>query len=130
MRFLLDVNALISYGFRPHNRHAQVARWIRQHATDQFLTCSITELGFVRILGQARTYGMDVTTARKLLGRLKASPDLPLAFISDANDVSHLPAWANTPGRTTDGHLLELAKTHGATLATLDQNIPGAYRIP
>ena len=130
MRFLLDVNALIAYGFRPHNLHPQTAKWVHQHTSDQFLTCSITELGFVRILGQVRTYGMDVSTVRKLLWGLKTSPDLRLEFIPDENDVSHLPPWANTPSRTTDGHLLELAKTHGAALATFDHNIPGAYLIP
>jgi len=32
--------------------------------------------------------------------------------------------------QTTDGHLLQLAATNGAVLATLDHNIPGAYVIP
>jgi hypothetical protein len=30
----------------------------------------------------------------------------------------------------TDGHLLQLAADHGATLATLDEGIPGAFLIP
>jgi len=32
--------------------------------------------------------------------------------------------------RTTDAHLLELAKAHGARLATLDRRIPGAFLVP
>jgi hypothetical protein len=32
--------------------------------------------------------------------------------------------------QTTDGHLLELARTHQAQLATLDTGIPGALLIP
>jgi predicted nucleic acid-binding protein len=34
------------------------------------------------------------------------------------------------PNKLTDGHLLELARHHGAKLATLDTGIPGALLIP
>ena len=66
MRYLLDVNALIAYGFRPHDFHDRVGAWIRSRKGGQFLTCSITELGFVRVLGNIRTYGMDVAHAKSL----------------------------------------------------------------
>jgi predicted nucleic acid-binding protein len=51
MRYLLDVNALIAYGFRKHDFHDQVGAWVCSRKADHFLTCSITELGFVRVLG-------------------------------------------------------------------------------
>ena len=130
MRYLLDVNALIAYGFRLHGFHDRVGAWIQPRKEDRFLTCSITELGFVRILGNVRSYGMDVTEARTLLMGLKAWQALPLVFISDENDISSLPKWARSPAQTTDGHLLQLALSHGADLATLDEGIPGAYLIP
>jgi predicted nucleic acid-binding protein len=130
MRYLLDVSALIAYGFRKHDFHDQVGAWMRSREGDHFLTCSITELGFVRVLGNIRTYGMDVARAKELLLDLKARKVLPLAFIPDANDLSRLPQWVKTPLQVTDGHLLELAKAHGAILATLDKGIPGAYLIP
>lgn len=129
MRFLLDVNALIAYGLRQHSLHARVATWVSRCTDDQFLTCSITELGFVRILAQVRTYGMDTLRARNLLLGLK-SDSLPLQFIPDANDISCLAAWVQTPAQITDGHLVQLAHAHGAVLATLDQDIPGAFLIP
>jgi hypothetical protein len=130
MRHLLDVNALIAYGFRRHDFHDQVGAWIRSRKGDRFLTCSITELGFVRVLGNVRSYGMDVVRAKELLLDLKANKALPLEFIPDANDLASLPAWVKTPAQVTDGHLVRLAKTHGADLATLDKGIPGAYLIP
>jgi hypothetical protein len=130
MRYLLDVNALIAYGFRWHGLHAQVAPWVNARRSDSFLTCSITEIGFVRILGNVRSYGMGVVRARDLLLRLKNSSLLPLEFIADGNDISLLPQWAKTPAQSTDGHLLQLAKSNGAVLATLDKGIPGAYFIP
>src|ERR1035437_4282383 len=130
MRYLLDVSALIAYGFRQHGFHDRAGAWIRSRRSDRFLTCSITELGFVRVLGNVRSYGMNVVQARSLLLELKAWKALPLEFIPDGNDISSLPKWAKSPAQTTDGHLLELAKAHGAILATLDEGIPGAFLIP
>ena len=130
MKYLLDVNALIAYGFRRHGFHEQVARWMISSRSDHFLTCSITELGFVRVLGNVRIYGMDVMRARNLLRELKSSAALPLEFIADGNDVSFLPTWAKNYAQITDGHLVQLAKNNGAVLATLDKGIPGALFIP
>jgi predicted nucleic acid-binding protein len=130
MRFLLDVNALIAYGFRRHDFHNQVGLWIQSRKGDHFLTCSITELGFVRILGNVRTYGMDVAHARALLLSLKTNRALPFEFVADANDLNSLPPWVKTPLQVTDGHLVQLARTNNAVLATLDKGIPGAYLIP
>jgi predicted nucleic acid-binding protein len=130
MRYLLDVNALIAYGFRRHDFHNRVGAWIRSQKGDRFLTSSITELGFVRVLGNVRTYGMDVARARTLLLDLKTNRILRFDFLADANDLNSLPLWVKTPLQVTDGHLLQLAKTNGAILATLDKGIPGAYLIP
>ena len=130
MRYLLDVNALIAYGFRQHDFHERVGAWIRSRKRDRFLTCSITELGFVRVLGNLRTYGMNVAQAKSLLMELKTWSAFPLEFLHDGNDISALPAWVKTPAQTTDGHLLQLASENGAVLATLDEGIPGAFLIP
>jgi hypothetical protein len=130
MRYLLDVNALIAYGFKKHGCHDRASAWIRSRKGDGFLTCSITELGFVRILGNVRAYGLDIAHARSLLMDLKAWNELPLEFIQDGNDISFLPAWAKSSAQTTDGHLQQLASANGAVLATLDEKIPGAYLIP
>jgi hypothetical protein len=73
---------------------------------------------------------MNVAQARSLLMELKKWKSLPLEFLPDGNDISALPAWVKAPAQITDGHLLQLAKTNGAVLATLDTGIPGAYLIP
>ena len=94
------------------------------------MTCSITELGFARVIAQTPDYGFTVQQARTLLLGLKKNGKLQLTFLSDGNDISMLPAWVKTPKQTTDGHLLQLAKANGAVLATLDEGIPGALLIP
>jgi predicted nucleic acid-binding protein len=130
MTYLLDVNALVALGFLNHEFHDRVASWLTSLPSPNLATCSITELGFVRVLSQAPAYGFTVTQARTLLLRLKQSPAAHLKFISDEHDVSHLPNWVRTPRQITDGHLVKLASANGAILATLDENIPGSHPIP
>lgn len=130
MIYLLDVNALVALGFMNHEFHARVANWIRSARSHELASSSITELGFVRVLSQAPAYGLTVAQARSVLVRMKQSRTYPFHFLADAHDISHLPAWAKAPKQITDGHSGQLAKAHGATLATLDENIPGSYLIP
>lgn len=129
MRYLLDVNALVALGFVNHEFHDRVASWVRAQQFPMLATCSITELGFIRILAQAPAYGLTVAQARTQLLRLKESNLSRFTFISDDHDVSHLPSWVKMPKQTTDGHLAKLASANGGVLATLDRKIPGAYLI-
>ncbi len=130
MKYLLDVNTLIALGLNEHQFHDRVAAWMKTKSDSVFLTCSITELGFVRVLAQVSAYDMSVAQARSLLLQLKKSKLFRIVFVPDANDIALLPAWVVTPGHTTDGHLIQLASTHNARLATVDKSIPGAYVIP
>jgi hypothetical protein len=82
------------------------------------------------VLAHVPAYGYTISEARALLLRLKKAKTMPLAFIPDDHDISHLPAWVKTAKQTTDGHLVQLAAANGAVLATLDERIPGAYLIP
>jgi len=129
MMYLLDVNALVALGFINHEFHARVARWVRSSRSPQLASCSITELGFVRVLAQAPAYGFTVAQARTLLLRLKEVRTSRLTFFPDTHDVSDLPTWVKTPKQITDGHLCNLAIANGAILATLD-GIPDSYLIP
>lgn len=130
MIYLLDVNALVALGFQQHEFHERVARWVRKAQPSHLATCSITELGFVRVLCQAPAYGLTVIQARTILHRLRESVFPQFTFIADSHDVSNLPAWVKTARQVTDGHLAHLAKAHGAVLATLDRKIPGAFLVP
>src|SRR6202162_1969166 len=133
MKYLLDVNSLVALGFLQHEFHERVVSGVTPVATRGVLelaTCSITELGFVRVLAQAPQYGFTIAHARTLLLRLKTGNSLKFTFIPDDHDVSHIPAWVKTAKQTTDGHLVQLAKAKSAILATLDERIPGTFLIP
>jgi len=130
MKYLLDVNALVALGFSHHEFHGRMTAWMMAEDFPPVATCSITELGFVRVLTQASGYRFSIAMARTLLLRLKKSDRLSHTFLADDHDVSHLPSWVKTAKQTTDGHLTELARAHGAILATLDERIPGSFLIP
>jgi len=97
----LTSTALIAYGFSSMAFMTKSALDSISKG-DRFLTCSITELGFVRVLGNVRAYGMDVAKARSCDGA-KAWRALPLEFIPDGNDISFLPKWTKSPAQTRTG---------------------------
>jgi predicted nucleic acid-binding protein len=130
MTYLLDVNSLIALGLINHEFHERVSLWMRTQHFPLLATCSITELGFVRVLAQTPAYGFTIAQARTLLLRLKQSHASKFTFLRDDHDISHLSAWVKTPKQVTDGHLVKLAIANGAMLSTLDEKIPGAYLIP
>ena len=130
MTYLLDVNTLVALGLVHHEFHGRVAAWLRAQHFPLLATCSITELGFLRVLAQAPGYGFTVAQARTLLLQIKQAKAAKFTFIPDDHDVSQLPMWVKTAGQTTDGHLLKLASAKQALFATLDARIPGAYLIP
>lgn len=130
MKYLLDVNALIAFGVTQHQFHQRLVDWIHSQRGSAFLTCSVTEIGFVRVVASVAMYDLKVPQAKMLLLGMKSNDSQPLTFLSDANDISALPEWAKSPAQTTDGHLVQLASTNGAVLATLDEGIPGAFLIP
>ena len=131
MKYLLDVNALIALTHGAHVHHTRAAAWYRsiKQAAPGLCTCAITELGFVRVAVQTGLQ-IDVSAARTALANFKASSPVPIELLADGIGADRLPAFARTPSKLTDGHLLELAKKHGAILATLDTGIPGALLPP
>jgi len=130
--YLLDVNVLIALAHKDSVFHARVSKWVDalDDTRDGLAFCAVTELGVVRILPQLPEADYTVEDSKLLLARLKAALPLPTPFFSDDLSAQELPSWVRTPRQTTDGHLAALAKAHGATLATLDRKIHGAFLIP
>jgi hypothetical protein len=58
MSYLLGVNVLIAMGYKKHEFHRRVTLWAKGK---NLLTCSISEIGFVRVL--SGLHEADVTTA-------------------------------------------------------------------
>jgi hypothetical protein len=129
MMYLLDVNALVAFGFQRHEFYRGGAVDARRTA------CAFGHL-FDHGIGICESSYPDgrirfgSRVCPYIAAYLKESSPLQFTFINDNHDVSQLPFWVKTSGQITDGHLAQLAKANGALLATLDRKIPGAFLIP
>ena len=130
MRYLLDTNVLLALGHTGHTHHSKAAAWYASVAgtATGLHTCSITELGFVRVATQIGLQP-DIASARSGLDALKASSRVRFELVPDDLGAAHLPVFVKRPAAVTDGHLLELAKKNTMKLVTLDRGIPGATFI-
>jgi predicted nucleic acid-binding protein len=126
MRYLLDVNALIALAQTGHVFHAKAGNWFRAVTSTArgFHTCSITEIGFVRV-SVVTGLQPDIATARQAL----ASSKIRFELIPDDLGVAQLPAFVKRTPAITDGHLFELARKNSMQLVTFDQGIPNALCI-
>ena len=116
MSWLLDVNLMLASRWMTHPDHANAKAWLG--TISGFHTCSIVELGFMRIslspVYQA-TWNEVQTTLQKLHARSGHK------FLPD--DVDGMASPETNSKDTTDAHLVTLAKWHGLKLATLDTGL-------
>lgn len=133
MRYLLDVNLLVAWGWDDHADHERVASWIgrmKLTRSTKLFTSPIPELGFVRI-SVARAGGrVTPTEAGQVLVGMLAHLGSQHEFLPDDLAATTWPEWCRGAGQTTDAHLAALAAKHQARLATLDTAIPGAFVLP
>lgn len=134
MKYLLDVNVLLAWGWADHTEHRRAALWIasiKRKRTGRLLTSAIPELGFVRVSVQRSAGRLSVEDAsRTLAGMLQALGGHHSFLPDDRASSAAFPAWCGSASQTTDAHLISLAQAHGVELATLDAGIPGAYLLP
>jgi toxin-antitoxin system PIN domain toxin len=122
---LLDLNVLIALAWPQHVHHARAHAWFatRQAA---WMTTPLTEAGFLRLATNPAvvTERISLPDALALLTRMRAVaghaflPD----FTSLADPAVSLAAVA-TSRQVTDAHLVNLAASSGARLATFDRAI-------
>ncbi len=133
MRYLLDVNVLLAWGWADHADHRRAASWVgemKRKRGVRLLTSAIPELGFVRVSVQRGGGSVGVKEAAATLKGMLRSLGETHSFLPDNLPASGFPAWCSSASRTTDAHLLDLAKKTKAELATLDTGIPGAFLLP
>ena len=130
MRYLLDVNALVALAHTGHALHGKAIDWFSSAMSSArgMHTCSITELGFVRVAVQTGLQP-DIETAKQALDALKASSPVRFELVADDLGAAQLPEFVKRRLSITDGHLLELARKNAMRLVTLDQHIPQALFI-
>lgn len=132
MKYLLDVNMLLAFGWADHSEHKKVSGWMSDRLREPgtvFLSSSITRLGFVRVSVHRSQGRLSPAKAGELLDALLLSFGKRHRAITDDAPATVFPSWCHGASQTTDAHLLALAAMHGAKLATLDTGIPGAVLV-
>lgn len=131
MIYLLDVNVLVALAHQGHAEHQRVSSWYASLPGEgiSLATCSLCELGFVRVSVQTGLESAVPDAVETLVGLLGSSR-IPFRRLSDDLGAADLPPYVKGPKQVTDGLLVVLARKHGALLATLDRGLPGAHFVP
>lgn len=123
---LLDVNVLMALAWPNHEHHDLVSEWFDRHQDRGWATCPLTQSGFVRVSSNHRVpYAKSPREAVALLSQIVDFPshvffpdDISLVtsrFVAIERLIGH--------GQVTDAHVLGIALSHRARLATLDRGI-------
>jgi uncharacterized protein len=114
---LVDVNLLLACGWSVHPHHGAANRWL--DAVDSFSTCSVTQMGFIRV-SMGPGYGASFADAQRVL---RAMVEMPThRFVADTTTANSLPELASHRD-VSDAHLIQLAAGNGLKLATLDESL-------
>lgn len=127
MTYLLDVNVLIALLEQSHIGHDKAHTWFEANAAGGWATCSTTQNGVLRIMGNPRfanTMGSPAQVVPKLQSLLEQpghvfwTDDISL-MTSDLVDRDQI----STPNQVTDTYLLALAVHNRCALATFDRRM-------
>ncbi len=125
MSDLLDVNVLLALAWPNHVHHSAARTWFASAHSSGWLTCGVTESGFIRVSSNVRVTpdARTPSEAAMLLHRICGLTGH--AFIADSVSLadSHelLGELAHSSSSVTDAHLILLARDAGSGFVTFDR---------
>jgi toxin-antitoxin system PIN domain toxin len=124
---LLDLNILTALLWPAHEHHDVAHRWFAGRANAQWATCSLTQLGFVRLVSDP-AFSRDAVSPAEALALL--AENLTHAAHEFWSDSVHVPAAVKGMEsalqgyrQLTDAYLLALAYRRKGVLATFDRGL-------
>jgi toxin-antitoxin system PIN domain toxin len=124
---LLDVNVLVALLVPEHEHHPAAVSWFASQSGQGWATCSVTELGVIRVCAQLPGgIWAPEETADRLLLLTAASRDY--VFWPDSTSPAVMPEVrsAATAKQITDRYLLGLARRHDGRVITFDRTLATA----
>jgi len=124
---LLDLNILTALLWPAHEHHDVAHRWFGARASARWATCSLTQLGFVRIVSNP-AFSRDALSPAEAVALLAENLTHPgHQFWTESLEV---PAALKCMGaglqgyrQLTDAYLLALANSRKGVLATFDRGV-------
>lgn len=124
MSWLVDGNGIIALAIKSHPQHARAKAWF-ETLTDTFYTCSVTEGTFLRLHMMLAT---DTTAAAAWNNLALIQSDPMHHFIEDGCSYAQVSNQGlQGHKQVTDAWLAQLARRHGARLATLDGGLVATH---
>jgi hypothetical protein len=128
--WLFDVNVLLAIADSQHAFHESIHKWLRAHKGQAWVSCPLTENGFVRILSQPKyaSGARPPSEALELLRAIQEAPSLDHVFWPDSVSLADAGLFHSDritrAAHVTDIYLAGLAFRKGAKLVTFDANVP------
>jgi toxin-antitoxin system PIN domain toxin len=124
---LLDINILTALLWPTHEHHETAHRWLGARADAPWATCSLTQLGFVRIVSNP-AFSRDALSpveALALLGENLAHPahEFWTESLQVPRAVQTMEDRLQGHKQLTDAYLLALAQRRKGVLATFDRGL-------
>jgi uncharacterized protein len=124
---LLDINILTALLWPTHEHHDVAHRWFGGRAAAPWATCSLTQLGFVRLVSSP-AFSRDALSPREalaLLGENLAHPahEFWAGSLQVPTAVKGMEARLQGAKQLTDAYLLALAHGRKGVLATFDRGL-------
>ncbi len=127
MRYLLDVNVLISLIDAAHVRNREAQTWFEARGQKAWATCPLTENGVLRIVGHPN-YPRSPGTPAAVVETLRLLCQWPgHEFWPDSLSLLNTPGvqsgYLSSHTQVTDTYLLALARAYEGQLATFDRQL-------
>jgi uncharacterized protein len=124
---LLDLNILTALLWPAHEHHDAAHRWFRGRADARWATCSLTQLGFVRIVSNP-AFSRDALSpaaAAALLAENLAHPahEFWTESLQVPAAIKGMESGLHGCKQLTDAYLLALASRRKSVLATFDRGL-------
>ena len=126
--FLPDVNVLLALAWPNHQFHEQARSWFRAEGSDHWNTCSITQLGFIRLSSNPSFTPYSKTPLESTMFLMDLLNHPGHRFIGDTPPAAGetflcVAKYLQGYKQTTDAYLMSLAKEKDLTLVTFDRRL-------
>ena len=124
---LLDLNILTALLWPAHEHHEAAHRWFSGRGNARWATCSLTQLGFVRIVSNP-AFSRDALAPADAVALLRDNMNHPgheywTESLQLAPAVQAVEGALRGYRQLTDAYLLALASRRKGILATFDRNL-------
>ena len=124
---LLDLNILTALLWPTHEHHDAAHRWFGERENGRWATCSLTQLGFVRLVSNP-AFSRDALSPADALALLAdnlthSGHDFWADVVYVPTAVKEMEARVQGYRQLTDAYLVALAYRHKGVLATFDRGI-------